>query len=120
LHQVPSYRQFYGLFWRHAHELRHEPSVQPRRPLVPHDLLEAVEAVRVHELADVGSRALILHPRLDQVDGVDGRGARRTGDRAQCETVYGLEHLNQHAAVLRTLCKEGMVTNLKFRLKVKN
>ena len=97
------YRKFDGLLWRDAHELRHQPPVQPRGPLVPHHLLEAVEAVLVQHLAHVGGRPLILHARLDQVDGVHGGGAGGAGDGAQGEAVHGLEDLDHHAAVLGAL-----------------
>ncbi len=98
-----SYRQLDGLLRRHPHELRHQAAVQPEGTLVPDDLLEAVEAVGVHELPDVGARPLVLHPGLHQVDRVDGGGARRAGDGAQREAVHGLQDLDQDAAVLGAL-----------------
>lgn len=50
-------------------------SVEAKEALVAEDLLGAVEAVLVHQLPDQGAGgALVLHARLDQVDGVDGGG----------------------------------------------
>ena len=73
------------------------------------DLLEAVEAVPVEDLADVGARPLVLHPRLDQVDGVDGRGAGRAGDGAESEAVDRLEDLHHDAALLGALEDDELV-----------
>lgn len=50
-------------------------SVEAEEALVAEDLLGAVEAVLVHQLPDQrAGGALVLHARLDQVDGVDGSG----------------------------------------------
>ncbi len=67
------------------------------------DLLEAIEAVGVHQLPDVGARPLVLHPRLDQVDRVDGRSTGGTSDRTQREPVRGLKYLNDDASILNAL-----------------
>ena len=70
---------------------------------MPDDFLEAVEAVGVHQLADVGACPLVLHARLDEVDGIDGGGAGRASDRAERESVHRLQHLDQHASLIGTL-----------------
>lgn len=46
---------------------------------------------------------LVLHPGLDQVDGVDSCSTGCTSDGAQQETVGGLQHLDHHSSVLGTL-----------------
>ena len=83
-----NYRQLDGLFGSDAENLRTEPPIEPSRSLVPDDFLEAVEAVGVHQLADVGACPLVLHARLDEVDGIDGGGAGRASDRAERESVH--------------------------------
>jgi hypothetical protein len=52
------YRKFNGLFRCDPHELRHKATIQAGEAFVPDDLLEAVEAVPVHQLADVSTRSL--------------------------------------------------------------
>ena len=47
------YRKFDGLLWRDAHELRHQPPVEPGGPLMSQHFLEAVKAVLVQHLTDV-------------------------------------------------------------------
>lgn len=66
-------------------------------------LLEAVERVSVHQLANVRARTLVLHTRLHQIDRVDERGAGRAGNRAQTESVHGLHELDGDASLLRTV-----------------
>lgn len=68
-------------------------------------LLEAVEAVLVHDLAHVRARPLVLHPRLDEVDGVDGGGAGRSRHSTQREPVHGFHDLDEDAALLWALKK---------------
>ena len=91
-----------GLLGRDANQLNGEALVEAEDALVSDDLLEAVEAVSVHDLADVGARALILHARLDQVDRVDGERANRARNRAQEEPVAALHHLSADVALLQT------------------
>ena len=100
---LKNYRQLDGLFGSDAENLRTEPPIEPSRSLVPDDFLEAVEAVGVHQLADVGACPLVLHARLDEVDGIDGGGAGRASDRAERESVHRLQHLDQHASLIGTL-----------------
>ena len=52
------YRQLNGLFWGHAQKLRYKATVQSRNAFMSYDLLEAVEAVAVHQLTDVGPSSL--------------------------------------------------------------
>ena len=75
-------RELDGLLRRDAHELGHESPVEAKDALVPDHLLEAVEAIGVEQLPDVGARPLVLHARLDQVDGVDGGGSGGARDGA--------------------------------------
>lgn len=59
------------------------------------NLLEAVEAIVVHELPNVRTGSLVLHPGLDQVDRIDCRGTSGTSDGAlKFETCYtGFPHV---------------------------
>ena len=52
------YRELDGLLGSNSHELRHKATIEAGEAFVPDDLLEAVEAVAVHQLADVGTGSL--------------------------------------------------------------
>ena len=67
------------------------------------NLLEAVEAVSVHELSDVAACPLILHPGLDQIYGVHGGGSGGASNRAEGKPVDRLEDGHSYASVLRLL-----------------
>jgi hypothetical protein len=58
-------------------------------------LFETVETVFVGHLPQIRADALILHPRLHQIDGVDGRGPTGAADGSQGEAVDLLEGLNE-------------------------
>lgn len=90
-------RQFDGLLGCHAHQLRQQTTIETEHTLVANDLsdcegeiycfaniyyhphkaylLEAIPGVPVGHLTDHGPRALILHARLHQIDGVDHSSA---------------------------------------------
>ena len=72
---------------------------------MPDDFPEAIEAVPVEELSNVWPRPLILHPRLDQVDRVDGSGSGSAGDSPKGKPVGGLEHANKESTLFGTLEK---------------
>ena len=55
---MANYRQFDGLFRCDAHQLRNKPSIESLESFMPDHLLEAIEAVAVHQLADVGTGTL--------------------------------------------------------------
>lgn len=89
------------LFGRHADELRQHARVEAAEALVADDFSRAVERVCVEPLADA-LRALILHARLDQVDGVDHEGAKGACNATEGEVV---DRVQQAAEKARRLCK---------------
>ena len=80
------HRQLDRLLGRDTDQLRQHARVQAAEPLVADDLAEAVDRVVVQALAGVGA-ALVLHARLDQVDGVHHEGAKGARDAAQAKVV---------------------------------
>lgn len=83
------------LFIRLSHCAFFFTSVEAEETLIAQDFLGTVEAVLVHELSNKGaSRALVLHPRLHQVDRVHrSRSRRYTHTKAQiiqCTLVTGV------------------------------
>lgn len=87
-------RQLDGLLRRHTDELNGQALVEAKEALVTNDFLEAIPTVSVHDFANVGFGSLVLHSRLDQIDGVDSERANCSGDRSQKETVAAFESLH--------------------------
>jgi hypothetical protein len=50
----------------------YQPAIEPSKAFVSNNLLEAISRVSVHELANKGTTALVLHTRLDQINRVNG------------------------------------------------
>ena len=50
---------------------------------------------------------LILHPCLDQIDGIDGCSASSTSDGTQQETVGGFQDLNHDTTIFRALQRDS-------------
>ena len=59
---------------------------------------------------------LILHPGLDQVDGVNGRSTSGTSNATQQETISRLKNLDDYATIFGTLEVEK---NGTFNIKIK-
>ena len=76
---------------------------------MPDDFFEAIETVFVEQFSYVWAGALVLHARLDQVDRVDGRGARGTGDRPQGEAVGRLQEPHHPTSLLWTLKNQNSI-----------
>ena len=98
-----SYRQFNGFFRSHAHELRYKTTIQTKDAFVPDDFFEAIKTVSVHQLSDVRASPLILHPSLDQVNGVHSCSTSGTCNGAQGESITRFEDLNQNSSFFRAL-----------------
>lgn len=57
-----NHRQFDSLLRCNSHELGHQTSIQASKAFMSDNFFETIEAVAVHQLPDVGPRALVLHP----------------------------------------------------------
>jgi len=68
-------------------ELRTQATVKSKDTFVSDELLEAVNAVLVQEFSD-DLGALVLHPRLDQIDRIDHGRTNSATNRSQQESVY--------------------------------
>ena len=66
-------------------------------------LFKTIKTVSVHQLANITASSLILHPCLDQVDGVDSSCSGSTSNGAKGESVDWFKDRHQSASFLGIL-----------------
>ena len=82
--------EFDGLFRSDSDKLRQNTRVQPTETLIPNDLACAIYRVLVQALTRTCA-SLILHPRLNEVDGVHHESTKGASDTAQAKMVRGFK-----------------------------
>ena len=81
-----------GLFRRYTDKLGKHTGIQTLEPLILDDLLGAVERVLVEHMPNARA-PLVLHPRLDKIDGVNHKGTKGTSQGSESKVVDRLEYV---------------------------
>lgn len=95
-HQVID-RQLDGLFRCHTNQLRQHTRIQTEKAFILDDLFRAIPTVLVQHFTHT-TAPLILHPRLDQINGIDHKGTKRAGHATETKVMHRFENAMHHGA----------------------